>query len=164
MLTGKEDLLQALIEAYLMEKGTKDFYSQAAQRAVAPEAKEIFAALSGWEEKHMGFIRFLYQAIQDDRDFRGFGDFERRSHSPVTEGGIPVEELEARLENVGFSDDPGAIAMALELEGKAHALYRKLSESAADGNAKVVFLEMADQEARHIGYLEKAKAALSATP
>jgi len=30
MITGKEDLLQALIEAFLMEKGTKVLYAEAA--------------------------------------------------------------------------------------------------------------------------------------
>ncbi len=164
MVTGKEDLLQALIEAYLMEKGTKDFYAQAAQRALAREAKDTFEALSGWEAKHMGFLQFLYQSIQEDKDFQGFEDFESRSYSPVTEGGIPVKELEARLEQYGFSDDLGAIDMALEIEGKAYNLYQKLSKGAVDDNAKVVFQEMTEQESRHISYLKKVRATLSATP
>ncbi len=32
MITGKENVLQALIEAYLMEKGTKEFYAAAAKK------------------------------------------------------------------------------------------------------------------------------------
>ena len=46
MVTGKEDLLTALIEAYLMEKGTHDFYSGAAEKAANPDAKKIFSELS----------------------------------------------------------------------------------------------------------------------
>jgi hypothetical protein len=34
MITGKEDLLMALSEAFLMEKGTKAFYSEAAEKSV----------------------------------------------------------------------------------------------------------------------------------
>ncbi len=45
MITEKEDLLQAFIEAYLIEKGTKDFYSQATTRAINSEAKDTFKDL-----------------------------------------------------------------------------------------------------------------------
>lgn len=158
MMTGKEDLLRALIEAYLMEKGTHMFYSGSAAKAAAPGAKKMFAELSDWEERHMGFIQYLYQAIQGDRDIRGFEDFKEKADAPVTESGIPVKELEAKLEEYDFVDDDGAVKLALEIEGKACNLYRKLSEEASDSNAVVVFKEMMEQEVKHIEYLKKMRA------
>lgn len=157
MITGREDLLQSLIEAFLMEKGTREFYSQASEKAADKEARETFSHLSHWEEKHMAFIQFLYQSIQDDRDIRGFDDFSKKTAAPVTEAGIPVKDLEARLEQYSFRDDKGALELALEIEGKAYALYRKLSESAPDPNARAVFKEMMDQEMKHIDYLKKLR-------
>jgi rubrerythrin len=157
MLTGKEDLLRALIEAYLMEKGTRIFYSGAAEKADDPEAGKMFQALSDWENSHMDYIQYLYQAIEGDRDIKGFHDFETRTDAPVTEAGIPVKELEARIEKFEYTDGRSALQLALEMEGKAYNLYRRLSAEASDSNAKVVFQEMMEQEVRHIDYLKKMR-------
>jgi len=163
MLTGKEGLIQSLIEAFLMEKGTMNFYSQAASKARDPEAKKLFEELSSWEHRHMDFIGFLYQSIQEDKDVVGFERFAARTAAPVTEAGIPVKDLEAKIEQYSFIDDMGALILALEIEAKAYSLYHKLSESALDANAKVVFQEMMGQEAKHIEYLKKLKLRLSET-
>ena len=154
MMTGKEDLLRALIEAYLMEKGTHIFYSGAAEKAANPDAKKMFAELSEWEERHMDFIQYLYQAIEGDRDIKGFEAFKERTDAPVTESGIPIKELEANTGKYVFVDDKGALNFALEMEGKAYNLYRKLSAETSDSNARVVFEEMMAQEVKHIDYLK----------
>ncbi|MBI3592463.1 MAG: ferritin family protein [Nitrospirae bacterium] len=163
MLTGKEDLLQALIDAYIMEKGTREFYAQAAQKALDPEARKTFNELSAWENRHMEFIQFLYQAITDDRDIKGFEDFSNKSHAPAAEGSRPLKDLEAKMEKFDFLDDTGAITMALEIEGKAYNLYHRLSKIAPDTNAKVVFKDMMEQEIKHIDHLKSMMLKLSET-
>ncbi|MFA4828759.1 MAG: ferritin family protein [Thermodesulfovibrionales bacterium] len=163
MVTGKEDLVQSLIEAYLMEKGTMDFYSQAAAKAINAEARKMFKDLSAWENQHMDYIGFLYKAMQDDRDIIGFETFKNKTDAPVTEAGIPVKDLEARLEKYEFLDDMGALILALEIEGKSYALYSKLSKSAVDTSARVVFKEMMEQETRHVDYLKKLRMKLGET-
>jgi rubrerythrin len=157
MITGKEDLLQSLIEAFLMEKGTNIFYSQAAVMTANPEARKMFQELTAWEEKHMEFIQFLYQAIQGDHDVEGFAVFQAHTDAPITEAGIPVKDLEAKVEKFSFSNDTEAYRIALEIEAKAYNLYRKLSASAEDGNARAVFSEMMEQEQKHIDYLKKTR-------
>ena len=157
MMTGKEDLLRALIEAYLMEEGTHNFYSGAAEKAVNPEAKKMFAELSEWEERHMDYIQYLYQSIAGDRDIEGFETFKKRTDAPVTESGIPIKELEAHTEKYVFVDDKGALNFALEMEGKAYNLYRKLSGETSDSNTRVVFEEMMSQEVKHIDYLKNLR-------
>jgi rubrerythrin len=163
MLTGKEDLIQSLIEAYLMEKGTMDFYADAAAKALNTEAGKMFKELSQWEHKHMDFIGFLYQSIQEDKDVIGFERFSAKTEVPVTEAGIPVKVLEAKIEKHEFVDDMGALILALEIEGKAYSLYSRLTRSAVDTNAKVVFQEMMGQEAKHIEYLKKLRIKLGET-
>ena len=153
MITGKEDLLTALIEAYLMEKGTNEFYTHAAEKASQETAKKAFGELSCWEEQHMEYIQFLYLSVSEDRDIRGFHDFVQKTPSPDTEAGIPAKELEKKLEMPQYADDHGAVALALNIEGRAFNLYRKLSEGASDRNARVVFGEMMEQEQKHIDYL-----------
>ncbi len=163
MATGKEDLLQALVDAYLMEKGTREFYAQAARKSIAPAARSTFGELSAWEEKHMEFIQYLYQAIMEDRDVKGFEDFKGRSRSPFAEGGIPVEDLEATLEMGPIANDMDAITMALGIEGKAYSLYWQLSKTASDSNARVVFKSMMEQEITHISYLKDMMTRISET-
>ena len=51
--------------------------------------------------------------------------------------------------------------IAMETEGKAYSLYRRLSEEAPDSNAKVVFKEMMEQELKHIDYLKKMGAKIA---
>jgi rubrerythrin len=163
MVTGKEDLLMSLIEAFLMEKGTHEFYDKTATKSISPEARDTFRQLSSWEEKHMEYIEFLYLSLQDDRDLERFQDFKNKAEAPVTEGGIPVKDLERRVEESVFLDDMGALIMALEIEGKAYNLYRNLSEKAADTNARVVFKEMMDMELEHISYLKELRKKLAET-
>jgi rubrerythrin len=43
----------------------------------------------------------------------------------------------------------------MEIEEKAYSLYQKLSQNARDTNARIVFKEMMEQEAKHVGYLRK---------
>ena len=160
-MTGKEDLLKALIEAYLMEKGTRIFYLSAAAKAANPAARKMYAELSEWEEKHMDFIQYLYQAFEDDRDIKNFEAFSERTDAPLAESGIPVKELEDKFEKYVFDDDEGALRIAMETEGKAYNLYRRLSEEAPDSNAKVVFKEMMEQELKHIDYLKKMGAKIA---
>jgi rubrerythrin len=157
VLTGKENLLQSLIEVYLMEKGTKEFYSQASDRSINSEAKNIFKELSEWEEKHMYFIQFLYQSIQEDKDVKSFENFKNKTEAPVTEAGLPLKALEAKIEKYNFKDEMGALTLAMEIEGKAYNLYRKLSQNAIDTNAQVVFREMMEQEMKHVDYLKKLR-------
>lgn len=157
MISGKENILEALIEAYLMEKGTKEFYAQASQKVGNKEAADAFKTLADWENKHMEFIQALYQALQDDRDLVAFQEFKNKTESPVTEAGIPVKDLEEKLEEYTFDDENSALEMALLIEGKAYNLYRRFSEQASDTNARTVFKEMMEQELSHIDYIKKMR-------
>jgi rubrerythrin len=157
MLTGKEELLDALIEAFLMEKGTKEFYAMASDKAVNSEAKKTFKELSEWEKKHMDYIQFLYQSVQGERELESFTSYSSRAKAPLTEAGIPLKELHERIEKRKFKDEQEALTLAMEIEGKAYNLYRKLSQKASDSNSKVVFKDMMEQEMRHIEYLKKKR-------
>ena len=97
MPTGQEDLLQALVEAFIMEKGTREFYAQAASISGAA-AKKSFEDLAAWENRHMTYIQSLYQSILDDRELEEFSDFSKKTPAPVTESGIPVKDLEKQIE------------------------------------------------------------------
>jgi len=157
MISGKEDLLQALMEAYFMEKGTKEFYSIASDGVKDSEASKVFRELSLWEEKHMEYIRSLYKSVMEDYDIIGFDAFSSKTEAPHTESGISVKDMQSRLEEYYITGDMDALTIAFEMEERAYNLYRKLSVEAADTNAKVIFSEMMKQEVKHIDYLKNLK-------
>lgn len=163
MISGKEGLLESLIEAFIMEKGTSDFYKYTSEKSLSREAKKAFKALEQWESKHMDYIQFLYKSLMEDHDLLSFETFKDRVPALVVEGGIPVSDLEERMEEYTSIDDTGAIMLALEIEGKAYNLYRRLSETADDSNAKVFMKEMMEQELEHIDYLKDVKVKIAET-
>ena len=157
MLTGKEDLLQALVEAYIMEKGTKEFYGQAALKSSAAEAKKSFADLSAWENKHMIYIQSLYQSILDDRELEEFNAFSAKAPATVSEGGMPVKDLEKRIEKYTVQSEKDALSLAIGIEAKAYNFYKGLAAKAQDDQAKVIFEEMMAQETQHMNQLNAMK-------
>ncbi len=161
MITGKEDLLQSLIEVFIMEKGTKLFYSEAAGKATTPNVRKTFDELSHWEETHMDYIQYLYQSVNGDQEIMSFNEFRNRVGAHVAEGGIPVKDLEVKMGKYIVENEKGALTLAMEIEGKAFNLYHKLSLHSEDANAKVLFEEMMDQEVKHINYLKELKIKLT---
>lgn len=161
MLTGKEDLLQALVEAYIMEKGTKEFYAQAAAKSSAAEAKKSFADLAAWENKHMIYIQSLYQSILDDRELEEFNTFSAKAPTTVSEGGMPVKDLEKRIEKYAVKSEGDALSLALGIEAKAYNFYKGLAAKAQDDQAKVIFEELMAQETKHLEQLNVMKKKIS---
>jgi rubrerythrin len=161
MLTGKEDLLQTLVEAYIMEKGTKEFYTQAASKSNAAEAKKSFLDLSAWEDKHMTYIQSLYQSILDDRELEEFNAFSKKAPTTISEGGMPVKDLEKRIEKHTIHNEGDALSLAIGIEAKAYAFYKRLADKAQDSQAKVIFEEMMAQETKHMDQLNAMKKKIS---
>lgn len=164
MVTGKEELLEALIEAFIMEKGTNIFYEAAAKKTANRDAKEAFLTLAKWEHKHMDYIQFLYQSLVEDRDITSFEAFKENVSAPLIEGGIPVKDMEVRLREYADINDSSALDLALEIEEKSCGLYTRLSETAADGNTRVFMKDMVEQEKKHIKYLRDLRIKLAETP
>jgi rubrerythrin len=160
MLTGKEDLLQALVEAYIMEKGTKEFYTLAASKS-GSAAQKGFEALANWESRHMVYIQSLYQSIIDDRELLEFEAFSRKVPSPVTESGMPVRDLEKKIETFVIQNEKDALSLAVNIEAKAFNLYKDLAARAQDNAAKVIFEEMMAQETKHMDEINAMKKRLS---
>lgn len=161
MITGKEDLLQALVEAYIMEKGTREFYADAAAKAAHAEAKNAFDELTRWEARHMAYIQSLYQSVLDDRELEEFRSFSASVPAPLAEGGMPVKDLEKRIERHVIRDEKDALSLALVIEARSHKLYKDLAAAAQDREARVIFEEMMAQETKHLERLHSMKKAVS---
>jgi rubrerythrin len=163
MITGKEDLMQAMVEAFLMEKGTVEFYTAAASRARNPEIVEALRELAGWERKHMRYIEFLYMSIRDEKEARPFEYFMENVTPEEVEGAIPRKYVEQKLEEHSYMGDLGILSTAIEIEGKAYLLYKRLSEEAEDRNIRIFTRELMGWENKHLRYLKGVREKISFT-
>jgi len=154
MITGKEKLLEAMIEVYRMEKGAKDFYAKASRKAMEDTAQRVFHQLVQWKDEHMHYIQSLYQAIRDERETVSFEEFKEKTPPEGVGDAIPLRELEEEIGVYSFIDDQGALTLALEIETKSYNLYKKLSETADDINTKAFMKEMMQRQHLHIEYLK----------
>jgi rubrerythrin len=155
VITGKTGLLEAMIEAYQMEKGLYDFYRRSASRAEDRAVQEAFDKLSAWENEHMRYIQFLYQAIRDERETSTFQEFQKSTPADEIEGGIPVREAKATWAKRDFKTDRDALNLALDIETQARDFYQKLVDSVDDTNLRVFLGDMVRQEERHIGVIQR---------
>lgn len=163
MMTGREGILEILVDAFSMEKGTHEFYLKAAEAAHEKVAAEYFGQLARWEQEHMDYLQFLYQSVQDNRDLVTFEEFKKALRPEAIEGGIPVNQALAKIEDYNLTDELGAILAALEIEGKSYNFYRGLSEKAESSNAKVLFQELMEWEKKHVQYLKELRLRIEET-
>ena len=157
MINAEEGLMQALMDVYMMEKGIHKFYDEVSQKAQNREAKEAFGRLAEWEEGHERYVQYLYQGLMEDWDIVSFEEFSKRAKPEIAEGGMPLKDLEGRIDEFTYLDDAAAIAFALTVEAKEYALYNKLALQSKDTNMKVLFESLMEWEQRHIEYLKKLK-------
>ncbi|MEJ2696437.1 MAG: ferritin family protein [Candidatus Sulfobium sp.] len=163
MINADEGLVQALMDVYIMEKGINQFYGDVASKAGNEETRKTFSDLAGWEAEHARYIQFLYQGLMEDWDLVSFEEFSKGVKPEIVEGGMPLEELEGKIEEFTYLDDLGAIDFALKVEAKEYNLYRQLASQASKTNMKVLFEELMGWEQKHIEYLKKLKSRIGNT-
>jgi rubrerythrin len=157
VINAKEGLIQALMDVYMMEKGIYQFYDEVAAKTQNQEAKRAFAELAEWESGHARYAQYLYQGLMEDWDIVSFEEFSKRAKPEIAEGGMPLKDLEGKIEEFTYLDDAGAISFALKVEAKEYALYKKLASETTDTNMDILFENLAEWEQRHMEYLKKLK-------
>jgi rubrerythrin len=157
VINAKEGLIQALMDVYMMEKGIHLFYNEVAAKTQNQEAKKAFAELADWESGHARYAQYLYQGLMEDWDIVSFEEFSKRAKPEIAEGGMPLKDLEGKIEEFTYLDDVGAIAFALKVEAKEYALYKKLASETTDTNMNILFENLAEWEQRHMEYLKNLR-------
>jgi rubrerythrin len=159
-MSGREETVKAITEAYAMEKGMKEFYAYAASKSRGNTAGEIFGALRDMEDRHVRYFDFLYISLMEGRALLGYKEYTSKvtaTHVESLRSLAPANKLFDPGEVTSSSD---ALKLALTIEDKASALYRQLAEKAVDGPVKAIFEEMAAQELKHIDYLRDLEKSL----
>lgn len=152
MLKGNETLLDALLFAFGLEKGSHDFYLKAAGKVDDPRSKEIFLAMAEIEQGHMANIRLLYCGMDNEACPISIDEFCESAGGPYLEGGKLLEAALRELD-VAFLDRADALKVAIRQEGEAYAFYNKASKRMEDSYTRVLFSNLAEEEQKHLNDL-----------
>jgi rubrerythrin len=154
MISGTEDLLNALTLAFSMEKGSNEFYKKAEEIIIDKKGKEMFKKLASFEEGHMRYIQHLYTSLLGEGRLINLSEFKDKVPTEIMEGGIKIDPSLAAVEDLPFMDDLDVLKIAEDKETKSYAFYQKLIRKSHDTNTKVIFEEMAKEEKKHIKYIK----------
>lgn len=154
MLRGNETLLDALLFAFGLEKGSHDFYNKAAEKIDDPRSKEVFRAMAEIEKGHMANIRLLYCGMDNEACPISIEEFSESAGGPYLEGGKLLETALRELD-VAFLDRADALKIAIRQEGEAYAFYSKAAKRMEDSYTRVLFANLAEEEQKHLNELSR---------
>ena len=151
---GPAELLRTAMD---LEKGAARFYTEAADRAKGGPISEAFARLARDEQAH---AKVLYKIWADDREqAETFEDLFASLKGEYVEGGEPLADMVARLEEIQGGFCLNAAELALNLEYTAFDLYRNVAEMEKDNPAGKILLDLAQAEKQHMRRVMKVLSA-----
>lgn len=137
--------------AWLLEDGSRRFYSEVPSLLHDKDAAGLFAQLVIAEEHHQTALSELYRTMKgaDDR-------MPAESGEDFMEGGVKVSEALSWIKGRSVTD---VLELAMGLETNSYDLYIKMARKMSDENSKKLFSTLALAEKDHldrlIGWFEK---------
>jgi rubrerythrin len=141
---------EALLVAFGLETGLKEFYAIQADAAGAPEVKALFNKLGGIEVKHQDRIVVEYNRLTGKTATRE--EMETLTSGPDMEGGLTMEEYMG-LFNPDLESVVDIVSIAISIEGQALDLYMRAAANSGDGDGRRMLTQMADEEKTHMALL-----------
>ncbi len=140
-----KSLRDILMFAMAKEEASVQFYRSLSTRVVKPETIAVFEILARQEEKHIEAVKFeLYKL--------GFTVPESDSSDRDTNNNAFQLEIDRKSEEMTYIE---ALQLGVQKERAAFKLYAELLALAEDLDSRRVFLELAEEEMRHVLALER---------
>ena len=152
LFTGRETPQEALIVAYSLEEGLREFYVSMIPEVKNDNASRLFEKLSIIEVKHQDRIFAEYCKITGTNVNRD--EFEKDVVVPAMEGGLTTAEY-LKLYEPDLEVAEEVISLAMAIEAQALDLYQRASEQAASEESKVALMQIANEERAHLEQLGK---------
>ena len=149
---GNESPDQALVIAYSLEEGLRDFYLSMIPKVKSDDAKNLFKELSEIEVKHQDRIFDEYLRISEASLTRE--EFEKAIVVQAVEGGLTTEEY-MNLFQVDWDAVKDIIGVAMSIEAQALDLYMRASDKSSDPQGQKALLQIASEERAHLDQLGK---------
>lgn len=147
--TTAADAGEMVILAWLLEEGSRKFYSAVARMQTAPESAGLFSSLVKSEKHHKGMLQALYREItgrEPGPDFPG-GLLIAQGAADRMEGNVSVSEALAWADGKETRD---LLELSMALETDSYDLYIKMSRTVPGENAKRVFARLVAEEKEHL--------------
>jgi rubrerythrin len=161
MLKGNESLVDSILFAFGLEKGSRTFYLKAAEKMEDPRSREFFMSMADLELGHMANVRLLYCGMENEACPVSLDEFAESVQGPYIEGGRLLEHALRELE-VAFLDEAEALKLAIKQEGEAYSFYAKAAKRMDNSHARVLFKNLAEEEQKHLDALTEKRKAMQA--
>lgn len=146
LLSDRDDFPDALLLAYAMEDGLQRFYLLLEGEAEGEEHRQLCRQLAGLEEKHKQRLR---KAYGEEADLEAQEDARQET---LLEGGVKPEKLLATARS-SLTSRADILELAMMIELQAFDLYRRLAQKTVEVRTKELFLQLAEEEKTHLGFL-----------
>lgn len=150
LFDGVGSVENALVVAYSLEAGLKEFYEDMAAKVDSEPAGQLFQKLSQIEVKHQDRILKQYAEVTGRDVTRE--SFETGPLPQVLEGGLSTEEY-ANLLMPAYDTVADIVELAMSIEAQALDLYLRAAAKAPDGSVKNALIRIADEEKAHLAQL-----------
>jgi len=150
LFSGKETPEEALVVAYSLEAGLKDFYVSMIPKVEDNQTRQLFEKLSSIEEKHQD--RIFAEYIQITGSDLNRTEFEKQAVSPAMEGGLTTEEY-LKLYPTDLDDAKEVVSLAMAIEAQALDLYQRAAGQASSEQRKEALMQIANEELAHLEHL-----------
>ena len=147
---GKPEEFIAL--AWVLEEGSRKFYSEIPALVGDEESKDLFRQLTTAEEHHKASLVDLYKAFSGSEPGPDF-PWSVVAIDPaedVMEGGMRVSEALEWVKGKGFE---AVFELAIALETNAFDLYIKMGRQMKDDKSRQVFDQLSREEKKHLELL-----------
>ena len=150
LFSGQESPAEALIIAYSMEYGLREYYLTMIPWVENQDARALFEKLADIEIKHQERILDEYCSItgtEVDCEI-----FQSTKVVPAVEGGLTTEEY-VQLYRPDLESVEEIIGLAMAIEAQALDLYQRAAEMSDNEESKKVLLQIANEEKAHLAQL-----------
>lgn len=153
LIKGDEDIADALIIAIGLEKGSRDFYTRAAEKVNKDPAKKMFRNLAKTEGKHMERLFERYEKIRGEAMLPDFKSLQALLDSEYMEGGIKSVRALLAIQESDFNDEMDIYETALEKEYLAFDFYIRVADLMEQEMTRALLHELAAEEKMHVKQL-----------
>lgn len=145
----KNDVLEILKQAILLESRGRAFYAKVAEQAEDAVVKEFFETMAIEEQKHMRALSDQYKAYHRDKKFTP-GSYDAGDTSRVASK-VLTQALKEKIAAAGF--EAAAISAAISMEERAVKLYSESAKTAEDPEAEALYNWLSSWEREHLNAL-----------
>jgi rubrerythrin len=135
--------------AWMLEDGTRRFYSEVSRMLDDSEAVKLFHNLTIAEEHHKASLVKAYHDLPENGNAEDNASafFDAGTESDIMGGGIHVSEALKWVKSKSLRD---TLELAISLEANAYDLYIKMERRMEDSSSKKVFSRLSDEEKKHL--------------